>query len=162
MDATGIGKENEERVEYIFNHEFTQDSADWHELKSHLEAEFMYQIRNGYIEFELVTADDPQIMQCPAYDVPTGCEEQVEKKSGMTGHAMAEWADMINFNAFLFSEKEHWRNDYRDNSTTPTSHPGEGETHGPPEDQEEGTTDNQGEGQGSSDNQGPPDNQTGD
>ena len=101
-------------------------------------------------------------MQCPAYDVPTGCEEQVEKKSGMTGHAMAEWADMINFNAFLFSEKEHWRNDYRDNSTTPTSHPGEGETHGPPEDQEEGTTDNQGEGQGSSDNQGPPDNQTGD
>ena len=42
MDATGLGKENEERVEYIFNHEFTQDSADWHELKSHLEAEFMY------------------------------------------------------------------------------------------------------------------------
>jgi len=76
-------------------------------------------------DFPLVSAED--IPGCGEYTIPAGCEDQVAKKAGIIEHARAEEADMRNFNTFLWSE--HWENDYRDNSTTPDSHPDD-EGHG--------------------------------
>ena len=128
---TGLSAANESLVEYYFSLD-NMGAADWHAMKADLEAELMYQIKNGYIDFPLITAED--IAGCGEFAIPAGCEDQVAKKQGMTEHARAEEADMTNFNAFLLSE--HWVNDYRDNSTTPDGHPGDEGENGSEETQE--------------------------